>query len=87
MDRLPTAAQDELVEEIIGRRPARPTLRLDQMNELGVFSIVTEAVHQELYLAETALAPHLSLAPAPLLMRLCEVLRHQVGALRERPQA
>jgi octaprenyl-diphosphate synthase len=55
------------------------------MNELGVFPVVTEAVQQELRLAEAALAPHPSLPPTPLLMRLCEVLRHQVCALQERP--
>jgi octaprenyl-diphosphate synthase len=86
MDRLPAAGQAELVEEIIGCRPPQPASRLQQMNELGVFPVVTEAVQQELSLAEAALAPHLALAPAPLLMRLCEVLRQQVGALRERPR-
>ena len=84
MDRLPAPAQVELVEEITGRRPPQLAMRLSQMNELGVFTIVAEAVQQELRLAEAALAPHLSLAPAPLLMRLCEVLRQQVEVLHER---
>ena len=84
MDRIPATEQAELVEEITGRRPPQPALRLSQMNELGVFSVVTEAVQEELRLAEAALAPHQALAPTPLLLRLCEVLRHQVGALRER---
>ena len=84
MDRLPAAGQAELVEEITGRRPTQPELRLQQMNELGVFPIVTEAVQEELRLAEAALAPHHELAPTPLLLRLCEVLRQQVGVLRER---
>jgi octaprenyl-diphosphate synthase len=87
MDRLSAAGQAELVEEIVGRRPTQPGLRLEQMNELGVFPVVTEAVQEELRLAEAALEPHRALAPAPLLLRLCEVLRSQVGALRERSQA
>ncbi len=86
MDRLSANEQAELVEEITGKRAPQPAMRLAQMNELGVFPVVTEAVHQELRLAEAALASHLALPPAPLLMRLCEVLRQQVGALRERPQ-
>jgi octaprenyl-diphosphate synthase len=86
MERLPETARAELVEEIVGLRLAQPALRVAQMNELGVFPIVTEAVQQELRLAEAALAPHVSLPPTPLLMRLCEVLRDQVGALQERPR-
>lgn len=82
IDRLPAAAKDELIEEITGRRPPQPALRIKQMNELGVFAFVTEAVQEELCLAEAALAPHLALAPTPLLLRLCEVLRQQVGVLR-----
>lgn len=87
MDRLSEAGRAELVDEITGKRAAQPALRLAQMNELGVFPVVTEAVQQELRLAEAALAPHLALPPAPLLLRLCEVLRQQVGALRERQRA
>jgi octaprenyl-diphosphate synthase len=82
IERLPVAAKDELIEEVTGRRPPQPTLRIQQMKELDVFPAVAKAVQAELRLAETALAPHLALAPTPLLLRLCEVLRHQVGVLR-----
>jgi octaprenyl-diphosphate synthase len=82
IERLPAAAKDELIDEITGRKPPQAALRMQQMNELGIFSVVTEAVQEELRLAEAALAPHLALAPAPLLLRLCEVLRQQVGGLR-----
>jgi octaprenyl-diphosphate synthase len=82
MDRLPTAARAELVGEITGRRPPQLALRLGQMNELGVFATVTEAVQAELNMAEGALEKYVALAPTPLLLRLCEVLRQQVGALR-----
>jgi octaprenyl-diphosphate synthase len=82
IERLPVAAKDELVEEITGRRPPQPALRIQQMKELDVFLAVAEAVQAELRLAEAALAPHLALPPTPLLLRLCEVLRQQVGVLR-----
>jgi hypothetical protein len=52
------------------------------MGELGVFAVVAEAVNQELHLAESALAAHAEQPPTAQLLRLCGVLRHQVGALR-----
>ncbi len=83
LERLPEAARAELIDEITGRRPSRPVQLIEQMNELGVFAVVEEAVQQELRSAEAALASHAALAPVPLLLRLCEVLRQQVVGLRK----
>jgi len=52
------------------------------MEQLGVFASVSDAIHAELRAAETALAPHAALPPAPLLLRLRGVLHAQVQALR-----
>jgi len=82
-DRLPEVEQAGLIEEITGRRPPQPVLRIQQMNTLGVFAVVEAAVEQELRAAEAALASHGELPPVPLLLRLCEVLRHQVAGLRK----
>lgn len=82
MERLPADARAELVEEITGKRPPQPALRIQQMGELGVFAVVAEAVSQELRLAESVLAAHTEQPPTAQLLRLCGVLRHQVSALR-----
>jgi octaprenyl-diphosphate synthase len=83
MERLPSGNRSELVDEIIGRRPPQPELRFKQMNELGVFAVVEEAVQQELRMAETGLERFRHLEPTPLLLRLCIVLKEQVGFLRK----
>jgi len=80
--RLPTDAdRAALLDEILKKRPPQPALRIRQMEELGVFATVSEAIHAELRAAETALAPHATLPPTPLLLRLRGVLHDQVRAL------
>ena len=81
--RLPSDADRAgLMDEIQKKRAPQPALRIRQMEELGVFASVAEAIHAELRAAEAALAPHAGLPPAPLLLRLRGVLHDQVRALR-----
>ena len=82
MDRLPADERAELIEEILKRRAPQLALRIRQMNDLGVFGVVDAAIGEELRVAEEKLRPHASLAPVPLLLRLAEVLRAQVTAIR-----
>lgn len=81
-ERLPPEAREELAAEIQGRRPPQLAVRLQQMNELGVFGIVAGAVHAELGLAAAALQDWPDEPPTPLLLSLCEVLRGQVAVLQ-----
>jgi octaprenyl-diphosphate synthase len=81
--RLPSDAERAaLMDEVLKKREPQPALRIRQMEELGVFALVSDAIHAELRAAESALAPHASLPPAPLLLRLRGVLHDQVLALR-----
>jgi octaprenyl-diphosphate synthase len=83
MERLPPSEKEALKGEIEGREPARLSLRLRQMNELGVFSAVEEAVGAELASARAVLSPAFDLRPpTPLLLSLAELLKSQVSALR-----
>jgi octaprenyl-diphosphate synthase len=82
MEKLAPADRSLLIDEILKHRPAQLELRIAQMNELGVFARVADAIEAELTVAERALEPFSTLAPAPLLLRLGTVLRAQVAALR-----
>lgn len=84
-ERLPLADRSVLVEEILGRSSPQLPLRLQQMNELGVFAAVSEAVDSEIVQARSALAAWASQPATPLLLGLCDVLRAQLGALRSGP--
>jgi len=79
MDRLSPADGAVLAEELTGRRPPQPALRLAQMHELGVFAAVAGAIDEEMAVAGAAIREQ---EPGPLLMNLLEVLRSQVGSLR-----
>jgi len=80
--RLPSDAERAaLMDEILKKREPQPELRIRQMEQLGVFASVSEAIHAELRAAEAALAPHASLPPTALLLRLRGVLHDQVQAL------
>lgn len=81
MERLQPPEQENLKAEIEGRRPAQLPLRLRQMNELGVFSAVTEAVAGELVSARAALSAFAQRPPTPLLLSLADILNSQVSAL------
>ncbi|MDR1010932.1 MAG: polyprenyl synthetase family protein [Opitutaceae bacterium] len=82
--RLPTDAdRAALTAEILRQRETQPGLRIRQMNTLGVFDAVSGAIHAELRAAEAALAPHVRLPPAPLLLRLRDVLHDQIVALKK----
>ena len=81
-ERLPAAEQAALTEEITGRAPPQPALRLRQMSELNVFAAVAAAVQAELSLGAAALAAWPGYASTPLLLGLGDVLRAQVAALR-----
>ena len=78
LERLPSADGMVLAEEITGRRPPQPALRLRQMDELDVFAAVAETIDAELTAAEGALRGH----DAPLLLSLADVLQAQVDNLR-----
>lgn len=81
LDRLPLGERRALNEEISGRKPPQLSLRLRQMNELGVFASVVEAVDRELAAAGAALDGWQAQAPTPLLLSLAGVLRVQIEAL------
>lgn len=82
MDRLPADRRAELTAEIVGERPPQLAMRLQQMNELGVFGAVTEAVQAEIGAASAALQEWPGEAPTSLLLSLCDVLRAQLAALQ-----
>jgi octaprenyl-diphosphate synthase len=82
MEKLTPSDRALLTDEILKRRPAQLGLRISQMNELGVFARVADAIEAELRVAEKALEPFATLEPVPLLLRLGAVLRAQVAALR-----
>jgi octaprenyl-diphosphate synthase len=82
MERLPADERAALADEVSGRAPARPALRLGQMLEAGVFETVAAAVRQEIAVGCRALDEWPDRAPTPLMLRLAEVLLGQVEALR-----
>lgn len=82
MERLPSEARAELTAEVLGERPPQLSLRLRQMNELGVFGTVNDAVLAEIGAASAALQEWPGEPPTPLLLSLCDVLRGQVAALQ-----
>jgi len=84
IDRLPADEAATLRGEITGERPPQLALRLRQMAELGVFESVAASVRDEVEAATAALRPFAQLAPTPLLLGLCDVLRAQVAGLRRR---
>ena len=81
-ERLPAEERVRLEAEITGDRTPDPSLRIQQMRELGVFDTVAQAVHTEVELARGALAAFGSLAPTDKLLRLGHVLQAQVSSLR-----
>ncbi len=81
-DRLPAAEATTLAAEITGERPPQLALRLGQMRELGIFSVVADAVQAEIAQASAALAEFPAQAPTPLLLGLCDVLQTQVASLQ-----
>lgn len=83
-ERLSVLEREALSEEITGKRPAQLALRLQQMNDLGVFAAVTASVHEEIATACAALAPWADFPATPHLLALGEVLRGQVAALQIR---
>lgn len=80
-EKLPLEGQQELAEEIRGRKPPQLASRLRQMSQFGIFRLVADAIHAELDAGATALQPWPEEAPSPLLLSLCDVLRAQVAAL------
>ena len=85
LEALPAEEQAALIEEIGGRQPPQLALRLSQMDQLGIFATVSAAIDEELVKATSALQEWTETAPAPLLLKLVDVLRAQVHALRDRP--
>jgi octaprenyl-diphosphate synthase len=81
LDRLPSIEAEALTAEVTGKQPSQMALRLRQMRELGVFEAVAGAVEAEIATASAALEQWQSLAPTPLLLELCTVLKTQVAAL------
>lgn len=82
LERLPADERAVLTGEICGLRPVQMSLRLRQMDELKVFSAVTDSVHEEIAAAGAALVPWPEQAPTALLNQLCLGLRQQVAALQ-----
>jgi octaprenyl-diphosphate synthase len=82
MERLSRQERSDLADEIAGRRPADPALRLSQMLELGVFETVEEAVRKEVAGARGALSGWPEVAPTRHLLLLGDVLLAQVAMLR-----
>lgn len=82
LERLPAAEAAMLTNEISGQRPPQLALRLQQMNELGVFEAVAGAVQTEIAAATAALRPWPAEAPTALLLGLCDVLQMQVAGLQ-----
>jgi len=80
-ERLEPADQERLAEELAGRRVPDLAGRLEQMRRLGVFGRVAGEVAGELADARAALAPWQSLAPAPRLGELADLLEAQVRSL------
>jgi len=83
LEALPAAEQAALVEEIAGRRPPQLALRLSQMDHFGVFGAVAMAIDEELAAASAALRDWPGPDPTALLLKLADVLRSQVSALRQ----
>ena len=81
-ERLPATERQLLAEEITGKRPPQLALRLQQMNDLGVFAAVTASIHAELAHATAALAPWPAYPATSHLLALGDVLRTQVAALQ-----
>lgn len=82
MDRLPAGEREALVEEIAGRQPANPALRLRQMLDWGVFEAVERAIVMEVDAARAALGDWPRQPPTRHLLSLGDVLLAQVGSLR-----
>ena len=82
LERLPPLERAALTAELAGEHPPQLALRLRQMRELGIFAVVTEAVHAEIAAATAALREWPGYAPTPLLLGLCDVLQSQVAVLR-----
>ena len=78
LERRPESERAALNEEITGRSPPQPALRLRQMDELDVYAAVVDTIDGELNAAAAALRGH----AAPQLLSLADVLRAQVGNLR-----
>lgn len=82
MERLPPTGREAVTDEIERKRDPQFALRVQQMNELGVFASVAAEVEQELSAASQALADWPDAPPTSLLLSLGEVLRAQVASLR-----
>ena len=82
LERLPPSEADALRAEITGDKIPQLSLRLQQMAELGVFSVVAEAVYAEIAAAQAELQRAEAQPPTPLLLGLCDVLHAQVAGLQ-----
>src|SRR5688572_22569988 len=82
LERLPGAEASALASEITGERTPQLALRLQQMNESGVFATVADAVQAEVGEAVASLRSWSNQAPTPLLLGLCDVLQAQVAGLQ-----
>ncbi len=82
LERLPAIERTALLGEVTGERPPQAAMRVRQMRELGIFSVVVAAVHAEIDAARAALREWPAQAPTPLLLGLCDGLRAQLETLR-----
>lgn len=81
-ERLSETERIPLNEEILGRRPPQPALRLQQMGEHDIFTAVTASVSAEIAAARLALAAWEGEVATPLLLELGEVLGKQLLDLK-----
>lgn len=82
MEKLPESERQSLIDEICGHRPGQMPHRLRQMAEYDVYTAVSQAVQDEIGMAQKALEPWPDEAPTALLHQLCDVLSAQVEGLR-----
>jgi octaprenyl-diphosphate synthase len=64
-----------------GQSPGLAASKL-RMKEMGIATGVVSAINEELTAAAQALAPHVRLAPVPLMLQLSAMLQGQVAALQ-----
>ena len=82
LERLPAGERAAFIAEVTGLSPPQPALRLRQMRDFDIFSVVASAVQAETAAAAAALREWPGQAPTPLLLGLGDLLRAQLEGLR-----
>lgn len=82
LERLPPLDREEVVEEILGKRPPDIVRRLEQMRDRGIYSAMVYEIDKRLDEAGASFAFCPDELPAQRLLGLSDVLREQVASLR-----